>query len=180
MKISVLISNFISFLFQWSYGILLWELTSRGHRPYSERTTPAEVIRYVCVDDRRLPQLDLISDTFYAIMVRCWSSKPSDRPTFIDLVMKTRQLLNDPTSPLLISMKSANCQYSTINQAEKEVYEHFQKIRKILEDERLDSGESERTNSTTAQHQPIPSVTSTKHMAHSGPLFLMPESSTAF
>ncbi|KAM0730461.1 Tyrosine-protein kinase transforming protein ros [Formica fusca] len=63
----------------WSFGILMWEITSLGEHPYIGRTN-LEVIDYVRTGGR-LPMPLNCPPTLYELMLRCWSPT-NDRPNF--------------------------------------------------------------------------------------------------
>lgn len=67
----------------WAFGICLWEIFSFALQPYYG-LTHEEVIKYIkegnvlgCPDNTPL--------SVYALMRRCWNSKPSDRPGFAEI-----------------------------------------------------------------------------------------------
>ncbi|XP_025267237.1 proto-oncogene tyrosine-protein kinase ROS-like [Camponotus floridanus] len=63
----------------WSFGILMWEITSLGEQPYSAKTNE-EVINYVR-DGGRLPMTLNCPSPLYQLMLRCWSAADA-RPNF--------------------------------------------------------------------------------------------------
>ncbi|KAM4651359.1 macrophage-stimulating protein receptor [Discoglossus pictus] len=81
----------------WSFGVLIWELMTRGAPPYPE-VDPYDITRYLH-RGRRLPQPEYCPDPLYSLMLQCWSPRPEERPSFTQLVnnMKdiTRCLLGD-------------------------------------------------------------------------------------
>ncbi|KFP02670.1 Tyrosine-protein kinase Blk, partial [Calypte anna] len=64
----------------WSFGILLTEIITYGRIPYPGMTNP-EVIRNL-ERGYRMPCPDLCPPELYNIILKCWRSKPEDRPTF--------------------------------------------------------------------------------------------------
>ncbi|NXG38192.1 HCK kinase, partial [Dromaius novaehollandiae] len=64
----------------WSFGILLTEIITYGRIPYPGMSS-VEVIRAL---DRgyRMPRTENCPEELYDIMMRCWKTKPEDRPTF--------------------------------------------------------------------------------------------------
>ncbi|CAH1781694.1 unnamed protein product [Owenia fusiformis] len=67
----------------WSYGVTLWEMFSFGEQPYGDRTG-AQVIQMI-EQGGRLHRPKKCLPKVYELMMRCWSYKPSDRPTFQEL-----------------------------------------------------------------------------------------------
>ncbi|XP_006893072.1 PREDICTED: macrophage-stimulating protein receptor [Elephantulus edwardii] len=68
----------------WSFGVLLWELMTRGAPPYPH-VDPFD-LAYFLAQGRRLPQPEYCPDSLYAVMERCWATEPGARPTFRMLV----------------------------------------------------------------------------------------------
>eukprot|EP00062_Callorhinchus_milii_P019430 gi/632973986/ref/XP_007903421.1/ PREDICTED: tyrosine-protein kinase Srms [Callorhinchus milii] len=67
----------------WSFGILLYEIVTKGKAPY-EGMTNKDVVEKVN-NGYRLPCPNGCSKDVYAIMLRCWNISEENRPTFIDL-----------------------------------------------------------------------------------------------
>ncbi|XP_025266090.1 protein sevenless, partial [Camponotus floridanus] len=63
----------------WSFGVLIWEITSLGEQPYIVKTDE-EVINYVRAGGR-LPMSLNCPSTLYQLMLRCWSTADA-RPNF--------------------------------------------------------------------------------------------------
>ncbi|XP_029162941.1 proto-oncogene tyrosine-protein kinase ROS-like [Nylanderia fulva] len=64
----------------WSFGVLMWEITSLGEQPYSSRTN-LEVMDYIRTGGRLQMPLNCPS-SLYQLMQRCWSFAANDRPNF--------------------------------------------------------------------------------------------------
>ncbi|XP_061680381.1 vascular endothelial growth factor receptor 2 isoform X3 [Syngnathoides biaculeatus] len=76
----------------WSFGVLLWEIFSLGASPYPG----------VCIDEtfcRRLKEgtrmrpPEYATSEIYQTMLDCWLDRPTDRPTFAELVEHLGNLL---------------------------------------------------------------------------------------
>ncbi|KAM8809049.1 tyrosine-protein kinase Blk [Eudromia elegans] len=64
----------------WSFGILLTEVITYGRIPYPGMTNP-EVIRNL-ERGYRMPCPDMCPGELYNIILKCWRTKPEERPTF--------------------------------------------------------------------------------------------------
>uniref|UniRef100_A0A3P9LXL3 Hepatocyte growth factor receptor n=1 Tax=Oryzias latipes TaxID=8090 RepID=A0A3P9LXL3_ORYLA len=70
----------------WSFGVLLWELMTRGAPPYSD--VNSFDITVFLLQGRRLLQPEFCPDPLYTVMVECWHPKPERRPSFSELVSR--------------------------------------------------------------------------------------------
>ncbi|NXJ92815.1 RON protein, partial [Corythaixoides concolor] len=75
----------------WSFGVLMWELLTRGASPYPE-VDPYDMARYL-LRGRRLPQPRHCPDTLYGVMLSCWAPAPEERPSFTGLVGELERVL---------------------------------------------------------------------------------------
>lgn len=76
----------------WSYGVVLWEIQTRGQVPYAA-LGGQEIVRKLRRGER-LPKPDGCSDEIYDIMLTCWKANPKERPSFEELVHLTESLLS--------------------------------------------------------------------------------------
>ncbi|KAH9518964.1 Macrophage-stimulating protein receptor [Bulinus truncatus] len=65
----------------WSFGIVMWEVLTRGVEPYPN-TSPKEVTLQI-KEGKRLPKPKSCPENIYQLLLSCWTSAPSDRPTFV-------------------------------------------------------------------------------------------------
>ncbi|KAM3870140.1 hepatocyte growth factor receptor [Diretmus argenteus] len=70
----------------WSFGVLLWELMTRGAPPYSD--VNSFDITVFLLQGRRLLQPEFCPDALYMVMIECWHPKPERRPSFSELVSR--------------------------------------------------------------------------------------------
>ncbi|XP_069721697.1 macrophage-stimulating protein receptor isoform X2 [Phaenicophaeus curvirostris] len=75
----------------WSFGVLMWELLTRGASPYPA-VDPYDMARYL-LRGRRLPQPQHCPDTLYEVLLSCWAPAPEDRPSFSGLVGELERVL---------------------------------------------------------------------------------------
>jgi hypothetical protein len=65
----------------WSFGVLVWEVYTRGFVPYDMIQTDSEVAAHVC-GGGRLDKPAECPDALYQVMCACWAQRPQDRPSF--------------------------------------------------------------------------------------------------
>ncbi|NWS09285.1 RON protein, partial [Motacilla alba] len=75
----------------WSFGVLMWELLTRGASPYAG-VDPYDMAHYL-LQGRRLPQPSHCPDTLYRVMLSCWAPAPEERPSFTGLVDELERVL---------------------------------------------------------------------------------------
>lgn len=64
----------------WSYGILMWEIFSKGGNPYSGMSNSQA--REKIDAGYRMPAPESTPDEIYRLMLRCWEYEPEKRPHF--------------------------------------------------------------------------------------------------
>ena len=64
----------------WSFGILLWELVTKGSLPYPGMTD--EQVREAVPQGYRMPEPKNCTELFYQIMLDCWKLNDDERPNF--------------------------------------------------------------------------------------------------
>ena len=65
----------------WSFGIVIYELLTKGRIPYPGMTN-AETLIAVVKRGYRIPSPDNCPDALYSIILSCWKFNADDRPTF--------------------------------------------------------------------------------------------------
>ncbi|XP_068087145.1 tyrosine-protein kinase Fer isoform X4 [Anabrus simplex] len=76
----------------WSYGILSWEIFSRGGTPYSGLSNSKA--REKIDAGYRMPAPEGTPDEMYRLMLRCWEYDPDNRPHFDQIYMVVDTLYN--------------------------------------------------------------------------------------
>lgn len=77
----------------WSYGIVCWEIMTRGAIPYP--TVQAVAILEYLSDGNRMERPDSCPHKMYTIMESCWTEDATSRPTFRKLVDQTTQIVKE-------------------------------------------------------------------------------------
>ncbi len=78
----------------WSFGVVMWELLTRGMSPYAA-VDNWDISSYL-QRGRRLQQPMHCPDHVYQVMMDCWTVSPVDRPTFETLVCQLTDILSTP------------------------------------------------------------------------------------
>lgn len=89
----------------WSFGCVLWEISALGGTPYADVAT-LEVGSRV-MRGQRLPQLQVVDDDLYQLMLQCWQLDLDERPTFQEIVHILENMLEDSTVHLNFEMYAA-------------------------------------------------------------------------
>ncbi|XP_061094805.1 vascular endothelial growth factor receptor 2 isoform X2 [Conger conger] len=76
----------------WSFGVLLWEIFSLGASPYPGVGIDESFCRRLR-EGTRMRAPDYASPEIYRTMLECWLDRPTDRPTFAELVEHLGNLL---------------------------------------------------------------------------------------
>ncbi|ELV09991.1 Insulin receptor [Tupaia chinensis] len=77
----------------WSFGVVLWEITSLAEQPY-QGLSNEQVLKFV-MDGGYLDQPDNCPERVTDLMRMCWQFNPKMRPTFLEIV----NLLKDDLHP---------------------------------------------------------------------------------
>lgn len=79
----------------WSYGVLLWEILSRGMIPWGEVNTN-DIPNLVMKGERlQSPSTEIIPDEVFMLAYKCWHTDPNCRPSFGDLVKEIELILRE-------------------------------------------------------------------------------------
>ncbi|XP_070394473.1 hepatocyte growth factor receptor-like isoform X2 [Dermacentor albipictus] len=77
----------------WSYGVLLWELMTRGAPPYAH--VDSWDMHSFLKNGRRMQQPYFCPDQLYEIMLQCWELDPQKRPTFARLAADVASVITN-------------------------------------------------------------------------------------
>ncbi|KAL2090927.1 hypothetical protein ACEWY4_013190 [Coilia grayii] len=76
----------------WSFGVLMWEMLTRGASPYPD-VDPYDMTHFL-LKGRRLPQPQYCPDALFSVMLQCWAPEPEMRPSFHALVQVVQEILS--------------------------------------------------------------------------------------
>lgn len=77
----------------WSFGVVLWEMTTLGDTPFIG-LNGSDIIERLKKGER-LPKPESCSQEMYDIMLKCWLKYPKNRPTFQELSNDLQLMLDD-------------------------------------------------------------------------------------
>ncbi|KAG7461752.1 hypothetical protein MATL_G00194460 [Megalops atlanticus] len=77
----------------WSFGVLMWEVFTEGKMPF-EQNPNHEVVMMVS-QGHRLYRPKKATPKIYDIMHLCWHEKPEERPTFAEICVMIRDVLEE-------------------------------------------------------------------------------------
>ena len=84
----------------WSFGVLMYEIWSKGATPYGDiPNLPA--VQAKVLSGYRLPCPEGCPLLVYAIMTQCWQTDPTSRPTFDELLSQLNDLKDNEAVDLL-------------------------------------------------------------------------------
>ncbi|XP_044164835.1 platelet-derived growth factor receptor alpha-like [Acropora millepora] len=76
----------------WSYGVVLYEISTIGGPPYPRME--GRKIANLLQQGYRMPKPEHVDDDLYQIMMNCWQSEPEARPSFSDLTQQLKRMEN--------------------------------------------------------------------------------------
>ncbi|XP_053320288.1 insulin receptor [Spea bombifrons] len=97
---------FTTFSDVWSFGVVLWEITSLAEQPY-QGLSNEQVLKFV-MDGGSLEQPENCPPRLHRLMQMCWQYNPKMRPTFLEII----DMLKDDLHP---SYREVSFYYSEEN-----------------------------------------------------------------
>ncbi|XP_044180640.1 tyrosine kinase receptor Cad96Ca-like [Acropora millepora] len=76
----------------WSYGVVLYEISTIGGSPYP-RIEGRKIVSLL-QQGYRMPKPEHVDNDLYQIMMNCWQSEPEARPSFNDLTQQLKRMEN--------------------------------------------------------------------------------------
>lgn len=96
----------------WSFGVLLWEIVSLGGTPYCGMSC-AELYEKLPLGYRLEKPLNC-DDEVYDLMRKCWREKPTERPSFAQILISLTRML-DERKPYVITTLYEKFAYAGID-----------------------------------------------------------------
>nr|XP_045606132.1 putative tyrosine-protein kinase Wsck [Procambarus clarkii] len=93
----------------WSFGCLMWEMTTLGGTPYADVRT--EDVAGRVLRGLRLSQPQYVGDELYQMMLDCWQQDLDERPSFPELEASLQRLACDDITPHLLFSLYPSFQY---------------------------------------------------------------------
>ncbi|XP_078358616.1 uncharacterized protein LOC144643290 isoform X2 [Oculina patagonica] len=79
----------------WSFGVLLWELSTMGGIPYPGVSNNR--LYKLLKTGYRMEKPDMCTDEIYAVMLDCWKEDPDKRPSFEQLITTLENMMTAGT-----------------------------------------------------------------------------------
>ncbi|VDI82559.1 proto-oncogene tyrosine-protein kinase Met [Mytilus galloprovincialis] len=95
----------------WSFGVVMWELITRGSAPYCD-VNNWDMHKYL-QSGRRLKRTDFCPPPLYDIMMKCWEFDPDNRPTFREINQIITGLVEQHSSVYFNLIIRIEMEYST-------------------------------------------------------------------
>ncbi|NXN96122.1 INSR protein, partial [Rhinopomastus cyanomelas] len=76
----------------WSFGVVLWEISSLAEQPY-QGLSNEQVLKFV-MDGGYLDQPDNCPERLHSLMQTCWQYNPKMRPSFIEIIEMLKEDLH--------------------------------------------------------------------------------------
>jgi serine/threonine protein kinase len=97
----------------WSFGILMWEIETRGLTPYFHIRNQIELVMQIVREGVRLPAPAGCPLVLVHLMDRCWNELPADRPDMESIVSLLRSLKQEYHADYIETAENNNnAQYS--------------------------------------------------------------------
>ncbi|CAG0891255.1 unnamed protein product [Darwinula stevensoni] len=125
----------------WSFGVLLWELTTMGASPYPG--VPLENLVSLLESGYRMSRPTSSAPELYSLMKSCWTYKPAERPDFQTLSDKLEELLQSSSEYLEVKQPCASNAMYFLPSSEEPTAEREREV-KVEEHEEVDPSNANR------------------------------------
>ncbi|KAM8924332.1 ephrin type-B receptor 5-like [Pelodytes ibericus] len=89
----------------WSYGIVMWEVTSYGERPYWDMNN--QEVLDALEQEYRLPPPPDCPSALHLLMLDCWQRDRSQRPRFEQIVSSLDRMIRNPNCLKTVGVSSS-------------------------------------------------------------------------
>ena len=96
----------------WSFGVVLWEITTMGGSPYPGMQ--AEQVFNALKEGYRMKKPEGCSDKIYDVMRKCWHADPTCRPSFKELNNIFDKMLKDGAVSVWILRKKIRSKFHSV------------------------------------------------------------------
>ncbi|XP_068751010.1 uncharacterized protein [Montipora capricornis] len=104
----------------WSFGILLWELSTMGGNPYPGINN--KELYNLLKTGYRMEQPNTCSDKLFELVLTCWKDEPSERPTFESATRSLEEMMQEDAPYLdLESLDESQAYYCSEKLSEDDV-----------------------------------------------------------
>ena len=97
----------------WSYGILMWELMTRGAMPYPG-VENWQLLQHL-KEGHRMDRPKYCPKDFYDLMLKCWAFDNKNRPLFKDMIQLIKTLIKIELEKNNTQNYNSNVNYTVIN-----------------------------------------------------------------
>ena len=78
----------------YSFGVTVWEVYTRAQLPFGDKSDPI-VIRSLQTNQLRLPVPQEVPNLLKELLLSCWNTSPTDRPTFTEVCHLLNKILSN-------------------------------------------------------------------------------------
>ncbi|ELU04082.1 hypothetical protein CAPTEDRAFT_93615 [Capitella teleta] len=87
----------------WSFGVVMWELLTRGCQPYPD-VDNFDIRTYILCGNR-MDRPDYAPDEMYLMMLECWADNPLSRPSFRKIYNRIATFLDESSTKTVLRNK---------------------------------------------------------------------------
>nr|CAD7437607.1 unnamed protein product [Timema bartmani] len=98
----------------WSFGIVLWEFFSLARTPYPGMEADEKLYNKL-VDGYRMECPEYATKEVYKIMLECWQSRPTQRPSFTDLSETLGAMLEESVRNVTVGYHHSSGEWTVVD-----------------------------------------------------------------